>query len=105
MIRHRKQERRRRSNFNTSSWKTSKSIDEVYESLVNSDSTIDFTFPYNVEEYQEGREAIFRSESGNYQVCAHEYSKSWKDTEIDLIYFGNVDEEVNEIMDSYRTEI
>lgn len=105
MIRHRKKERQPGLNFSSSSWKTDKSIDEIYEVLTDSGSAIDPALPYRIEEQEEGREAIFRSESGDYQVNAHEYSTSWKNTEIDLIYFGNINEKVSQIMECYRIEI
>ncbi|PSH02378.1 MAG: hypothetical protein BRC26_00860 [Nanohaloarchaea archaeon QH_8_44_6] len=49
MIRHRKEERRRNPGFNTTSWKTEKSIDEVYNSLIDPDTAIEYTFPYQIE--------------------------------------------------------
>lgn len=105
MIRHRKEERRRNPGFNTISWKTEKSIDEVYNSLIDLDTVIEYTFPYQIENHDKGREAIFASESGEYQINAHAYNNEWESTEVDLIYFGNIDEEVNQIMEFYQEKI
>lgn len=100
MIRHQKESRTRSPYLNAKSWKTGKSIEEIYNSIAEEETEI--IFPYKLEEQENGQEAIFQPVHGNYQISAHEYDKDWKDTEIDFIYFGKIDDKVNSTIREYR---
>lgn len=106
MIRHEKQERTRSLHFNTESWKTNKTIDEIYSALADPENPEqEIVFPYELEYHRDGEEAIFRPETGSYQINAHQYDEEWKSTEVDFIYFGNITSQVNSKIEFYREEI
>lgn len=103
MIRHRKKERNHFPNFNTASWETEKNIDTIYSELLQEDNSI--ALPSELEEHSSGREAVFKSQDGTYQLNIHEYQQDWKSNEVDLLYFGKLDDNVDKMIKSYRDRI
>lgn len=106
MIRHNKNAWRKTNFLNSKSWKTEKTIEDIYELIIDENElNQEYKLPYEQKHYSEGEEAVFKALNNSHQLNAHEYRKKWKKTEIDFIYMDNISEKIDNTVNKYQERI